>query len=113
MNTPFAAAATLVFTFAFADQIYAADNLVPVACKFEHLPIMLIITRGGMGADDNTVQIGDNEPVPLSIGSSLMTAQFKGQEFVFSIRMPASVSVIGQGSDSITYHGECISSPPR
>lgn len=113
MKTSSAAVAVLALALTPPDQIRAADNLLPVACKFEHLPLMLLITRGGMGADDNTVQIGDNEPVPLNIGSSLMTAQFEGQEFIFSLRMPASVSVTGQGSDTITYHGECISSPPR
>lgn|GEM_PF-2767051 len=74
---------------------------------------MLLIFRTGMGGSDNTVQIGQHEPVPLSVGSSLMTATFQGQEFVFSLRMPANVSVTGQGSDTLTYHGDCISSPPR
>lgn len=92
---------------------YATDNVVPVACKFEKLPLMLMITRGGMGADDNTIQIGNASPVPLSIGSGLMTASFQGQEFVFAVAMPASVSIHGSGSDTLTYYGECISSPPR
>ena len=96
-----------------ASGAVASDNLTPVACKFEHLPLMLLIFRSGMGGSDNTVQIGQHEPVPLSVGSSLMTATFQGQEFVFSLRMPANVSVSGQGSDTMTYHGDCISSPPR
>jgi hypothetical protein len=96
-----------------ASGVVASDNLTPVACKFEHLPLMLLIFRSGMGGNDNTVQIGQQEPVPLSVGSSLMTATFQGQEFVFSLRMPANVSVSGQGSDTMTYHGDCVSSPPR
>lgn len=96
-----------------ANTASAADNLTPVACKFEHLPLMLLIFRTGMGGNDNTVQFGEHRPVPLSVGSSLMTATFEGQEFVFSLRMPANVSVRGQGSDTLTYHGDCISSPPR
>lgn len=96
-----------------ATGVVASDNLTPVACKFEHLPLMLLIFRTGMGGNDNTVQIGQHEPVPLSVGSSLMTATFQGQNFIFSLRMPANVSVTGQGSDTVTYHGECISSPPR
>ncbi|CAN7549339.1 hypothetical protein [Pararhizobium sp. LjRoot238] len=94
-------------------EAIAADNLVPVACKFEKLPLMLLISRGGMGAKDNTIQIGNASPVPLSIGSGLMTARFQGQEFVFAVAMPASVSIHGSGSDTLTYDGECISSPPR
>lgn len=96
-----------------ANTATASDNITPVACTFEHLPLMLLIFRTGMGGSDNTVQIGQHDPVPLSVGSSLMTATFQGQEFVFSLRMPANVSVSGQGSDTLTYHGECISSPPR
>lgn len=96
-----------------ATGVVASDNLTPVACKFEHLPSMLLIFRTGMGGNDNTVQIGQHEPVPLSVGSSLMTATFQGQNFTFSLRMPANVSVSGQGSDTMTYHGDCISSPPR
>jgi hypothetical protein len=113
MKKPHAAIAALALAFSLPQQLKAADNLVPTACKFEHLPLILIISRGGMGAKDNTVQIGDNKPVPLNIGSSLMIAEFKGQEFVLSLRMPASVSVSSRGADTVTYHGECISSPPR
>jgi hypothetical protein len=113
MKKTYAVIAVSILAFSLPEQIKAADNLVPTACKFEHLPLMLIISRGGMGAKDNTLQIGSNRPVPLNIGSSLMIAEFKGQEFVFSLRMPASVSVTSHGADTITYHGECISSPPR
>lgn len=107
---------TLLFSasalaMAFAD-VRAEDNLIPVACKFEHLPLMLFIFRGGMGADDNTVQIGQNDPVTLNVGSSLMIAKFQNQEFIFSLDMPANVSIHGRGSNTLTYHGECISSPP-
>jgi hypothetical protein len=46
-----------------------------------------------MGADDNTLQVGQTKHVPLNVGSSLMTAQYGAQEFVFSLRLPANVSV--------------------
>ncbi len=113
MKKPYAVIAVSTLAFSLPEHLKAADNLVPTACKFEHLPLILIISRGGMGAKDNTVQIGDNRPVPLNIGSGLMITEFKGQEFVFSLRMPASVSVSSHETDTITYHGECISSPPR
>lgn len=113
MKKPYTAIALFALAFWPSEQLKAADKMVPVACKFEHLPLILIINRGGMGAKDNTVQIGDNKPVLLSIGSGLMIAEFKGQEFVFSLRMPASVSVSAPGTNTITYHGECISSPPQ
>ncbi|WP_447929048.1 hypothetical protein [Vreelandella sp. EE27] len=89
------------------------DNLTPIACQFEHHPLMLLISRDGMGGQNNTLQIGDNDPVPLSIGSSLMNAEFQGQSYVFSLQIPANVTVSGSNSNSLTYHGTCISSPPR
>lgn len=91
-----------------AQAASSEDNLTPVACQFEHLPLMLMTIRDGMGGQNNTLQIGDNEPVPLFVGSSLMNAEFQGQGYVFSLRIPANVTV-----DSITYHGTCISSPRR
>ncbi|GAA0694104.1 hypothetical protein [Vreelandella titanicae] len=91
-----------------AQTANSEDNLTPVACQFEHLPLMLIISRDGMGGQNNTLQIGDNEPVQLFIGSSLMNAEFQGQSYVFSLRIPANVTV-----GSLTYHGTCISSPRR
>lgn len=88
-----------------------ASALSVTACKFEHLPLMLLINRGGMGASDNTLQIGDAHPVPLSIGSSLMLATVGAQEFTFSLRMPMNVSVSAPGNDTQTMYGECIGSP--
>ncbi len=48
------------------------------------------------------------QPVPLSVGSSLMTAERGAQELVFSLRMPTNVSISAPGNDTITYYGECI-----
>jgi hypothetical protein len=97
-----------------AVQPVAATEPVPIACQFEKLPMMLFIIRGGMGADDNTLQIGANPQVQVWVGSGLMTARFGEQELTFSLHMPASVTVSTAGqSDPQTYSGECISSPPR
>lgn len=63
------------------------------SCNFEHLPPMLMMIRGGMGANDNSLQIGQRPPVPLSVGSSLMLAEVGIQEFAFSLRLPSSVSI--------------------
>lgn len=88
----------------------AAGEPTVVSCKFEHLPPMLLTFRGGMGANDNTLQVGQNPPVPLSVGSSLMVAEIGVQELTFSLRMPTSVSIAAPGNDVITYYGDCISS---
>ncbi len=87
-----------------------ADEPTIISCKFEKLPPMILIIRGGMGAEDNTLQVGQSSPVQLHVGSSLMTADYHAQEFVFSLRLPASVTVSALGNNSITYDGECISS---
>ncbi|MER8501562.1 MULTISPECIES: hypothetical protein [unclassified Mesorhizobium] len=52
----------------------AAKELTIVSCNFEKVPPMILIFRGGMGADDNTLQVGQTKPVPMSVGSSLMSA---------------------------------------
>ena len=92
-----------------------AGEPVVVSCKFENLPLMMLILRGGMGADDNTLQVGDNKPVTLGVGFGLSTAQYGAQEFVFSLRLPQTVTVSNNSSmnDYKAYSGECISSLPR
>jgi hypothetical protein len=86
---------------------------VPIACHFDPLGLMLIVVRGGMGADDNTLQVGNAPPVPIAIGSNLMSASYQGQEFSISLRMPANVTDTGPGnSEPRTFDGQCISSPP-
>jgi len=70
----------------------------------------LILVKGGMGADDNTIKIGNNAPVPISIGSGLMSAEFQGQSYTFSLRLPANVSIDSPSTGSVTYHGHCIRS---
>lgn len=87
----------------------AAEPTV-VSCRFEKMPPMILTFRGGMGADDNTLQVGQTPAVPLNVGSSMMLATYGAQEFSFSLRLPASVSVSAPGSDTATYSGECISS---
>ena len=91
-----------------------AQEPTVVSCNFERLPLMMLTFRGGMGADDNTLQIGNDAPLSLSVGSSLMTANSGSQELVFSLRMPSSVTIINQGSGGtgMTYYGECVSSLP-
>jgi hypothetical protein len=78
-----------------------------VICKFEKMPIMKLTFRGGMGADDNTLEIGKKEPVKLNVGSSVFSAQFGAQEFVFSLRLPSSVTVSAHSNNTLTYFGEC------
>jgi hypothetical protein len=96
----------------FADVAQSQD-IVPIACKFDRLPVMLMIIRGGMGAKDNTLQIGSSPPVPLSVGSSLMLASSGAQEFTFSLRLPATVTVSAAGNDQQTFDGECVSGLPH
>ncbi|MGI6852087.1 hypothetical protein [Mesorhizobium sp. 1B3] len=35
-----------------------ADEPTIVTCNFEKMPPMILTFRGGMGADDNTLQVG-------------------------------------------------------
>ena len=108
---PFARAMALCLPFQVVALLQsAAGEPTVVSCKFEHLPPMLLTFRGGMGANDNTLQVGQAPPVPLSVGSSLMVAEIGVQELTFSLRMPASVSIAAPGNDIITYYGDCISS---
>lgn len=83
-----------------------------VYCGFNTLPPMTMILRGGMGADDNTLQVGNNKLVPLSIGSSLSLAKIDGNEYIISWQYPASVTVAKlDGSNAkFTRSGECSSS---
>lgn len=83
---------------------------VAVTCKFEKLPPMVMTIRGGMGAADNTLTVGKTPPVPLEIGSGLSTASHDGRDFIFSLREPASVTVIRAGAADQTYRGTCKSS---
>ncbi|NKL23658.1 hypothetical protein [Rhizobium leguminosarum] len=108
-RTPSLAAALLAtspLTFAAASN--AAEPAI-VACKFEKLPQMILTIRGGMGALDNTLQIGQSKPVPMGVGSNLMSAEVGAQSFTFSLRLPANVSVSAPGQDTLTYYGDCIS----
>ena len=84
----------------------AAPEPVVVACKFDRLPLMLLTFRNEA---DSTLQIGDGKPSRLHVGSSLMTAARGSQEFTFSLRLPASVTVSAPGNDPQTYGGECAS----
>lgn len=99
-----------VIPFLLTPFVAGASEPVVVSCNFERMPPMLLTFRGGMGADDNTLQIGQTPPVPLSVGSSMMLASYGAQEFSFSLRLPASVSVSAPGQDTKTFYGECISS---
>lgn len=88
-----------------------AEEPTVVVCSFEELPLMMLTFRGGMGKSDNTLQVGDNEPVALSVGSGLMIAEYGAQEFTFSLRLPASITISnsGSGGSTATYNGTCIS----
>lgn len=82
-----------------------------IRCHFEHMPPMVMILRDGMGGSRNTLQIGKRRPIPLSVGSSLMSASYGAQDLTFSLRLPSSVSVGAVGADTATYYGDC--SQPR
>jgi len=92
----------------------ASEEPTVIACMFEKQPPMIMIIRGGMGASDNTLQVGQTPPVQLDMGSSMMIATFRAKEYSFSLREPASVTISGAGSKFQTFNGECISTlqPP-
>ena len=71
-----------------ANVAHSAEPTI-VTCKSEKLPQMILTFRGGLGASDNTPQIGQSKPVPMSVGSSLMLAEVGPQSFTFSLRLPA------------------------
>lgn len=93
-------------------SLLAHEEPTVVACKFERLPLMVFMFRGSSESGKSTLQIGEGKPVPVSEGSSLVTASYRGQDFIFSLRMPPSVTVKGAGYDAITYNGECVSTLP-
>ncbi|MBY5472932.1 hypothetical protein HFO86_22275 [Rhizobium leguminosarum] len=62
-KTSLLAAALLSSSPLLAASASAAEPVI-VTCKFEKLPQMILIFRGGMGASDNTLQIGQTKPVP-------------------------------------------------
>jgi hypothetical protein len=87
----------------------ATEKPTVVTCTFEKQPVMIMTIRGGMGATDNTLQVGQTPPVPLEIGSGMSTATHGKQDFIFSLRSPASVTVSRAGSADQTFSGKCIS----
>ena len=103
----------LAFVLFYGPVLAATEEPTVIACIFEKQPLMIMTIRGGMGASDNTVQIGQTPPVPLEIGSGLSTATHGTKDFIFSLRHPASVTVSGAGSSSLTFSGECISTLQR
>lgn len=87
--------------------LQSAQAASAVACNFAGQPPMLLITRGGMGAANNTLHIaGHSRAYELSIGSSLMTATVSGRDYVFSLREPASVTIGAK-----TLSGKCVGAP--
>ncbi|MBY3412327.1 hypothetical protein HFN87_03255 [Rhizobium laguerreae] len=108
MNKTLLLAALLSSSPLLAASVSATEPVI-VTCKFDKLPQMILTFRGGMGASDNTLQIGQSKPVPMSVGSNLMSAEYGTQSFTFSLRLPANVSVSAPGQDTLTYYGDCIS----
>ncbi len=100
----------LTFVLVSGPVASATEKPTIITCTFEKQPVMIMTIRGGMGASDNTLQIGQTSPVPLEIGSGLSTATQGGRDFIFSLRTPASVTVIHTGSADQTFRGECKSS---
>ena len=100
----------LAFFLIPGQTAWATEKPTIITCAFDKQPVMIMTIRGGMGASDNTLQIGQASPVPLEIGSGLLTATQDGRDFIFSLRAPASVTVIGAGSDDQTFSGACKSS---
>ncbi len=92
-----------------SQQTHAQET--KVYCSFETLPPMTLVLRGGMGANDNSLQVGNNEAVSLSIGSSLSLAKFDGNEYIISWQHPASVTIAKlDGSNAkFTRFGDCSS----
>ncbi|WP_028732957.1 hypothetical protein [Rhizobium leguminosarum] len=107
-KTSLLAAALLSSSPLLAASASGAEPVI-VTCKFDKLPQMILTFRGGMGASDNTLQIGQTKPVPMSVGSILMSAEYGTQSFTFSLRLPANVSVSAPKQDTLTYYGDCIS----
>lgn len=84
-----------------------ADESI-VYCNFGGLPEMKLTIRGGMGASDNSLQIGNFEPVSLGVGSGLMSASFNDKSYTISWDYPASVT-ISESNGYYTRFGGCSS----
>jgi hypothetical protein len=106
-----------IAAIASASSFSAAVGAEPTffSCNFEKLPTMLMAIRGGVGASNNTHQVGNGPPVELSMSSNIMIAEYGAQEFVFALRLPASVKVSNAGFErsTMTNYGECFSTLPR
>ena len=93
----------------------ATQEPTVVACAFEKQPLMIMTIRGGMGASNNILQVGQTPPVQLDMGSSMMIATYRAQEFSISLSEPPSVTVSRAGSSGFkTFNGKCVSTlqPP-
>ncbi len=102
-----------VVAITLAAPASAHDEPVFVSCKFERLPLMQFIFRGTSADGTSTVQIGNDTPLTLSIGSMFMSAtdEKTGTLYQYVLRVPANVDVRHQGaSDPQNFYGECISS---
>lgn len=93
-----------------AEELNEGD-VVALACKFERLPLMILTYR--WSEDRRTLQVGDNKPVPMIVGSGYSGAVFEGQDYSFWLRRPANVTISGRGSDAQTFNVECVSTLSR
>lgn len=111
MVTRILTAAALVISI--AEPSWGQDEPIVVSCKFEKLPLMQFIFRGTSAEGKSTVQIGNDAPLQLTIGSMFMSAVDgkTGTLYQYVLRMPANVDVRHNGaSDALNFYGECISS---
>lgn len=94
-------------------KTWGHDEPTIVSCKFENLPLMQFIFRGTSADESSTVQIGEREPLFLSIGSSTMSAhdEKRGTNYRFFLGTPPNVDVRSLGaSNDVNFYGDCISS---
>lgn len=85
-----------------ADQKVPRQFDVVLVCRFGPLPeITLLLGPRGTG----TMRLGGTE-VAVYIGSSLISAEYGGMSYIFSLAPPSSLT-IANNITSTTYEGEC------
>lgn len=68
----------MLFIVTLGRSGFASEPTI-INCQFDGHPPMIMSIRGGQGANDNTLQIGDAKPVELTIGSGMTSAEFNGK----------------------------------
>ena len=75
----------------------ATEKPTVVACTFEKLPLTIMIFRGGMGASNNTLQVGQTPPVQLSVRPLRVSPPASSPPRLAATQLPSAIGSRHQG----------------